>query len=134
MPKPIKIDPRARTKTLLIAGLVYTFLITVAFLSPATDVPKVQIPYLDKLVHILIHLGLCLIWLFFTFSNDKYHISIKSVVVVLVICFSYGITIEAAQHWFTTSRQFDLLDVLANVAGSLLGLWSFYKVRGRIVN
>ena len=121
-------------KTLLVAGLVYTLLITVAFLSPAAEVPKVNIPYLDKVFHVLIHCALSFIWLWFAFSNDKYHISIKTVIVVLVLCFSYGIAIEAAQHWFTVSRQFDLLDVLANGVGSLLGFLSFYKVRSRIVH
>ena len=121
-------------KTLLVAGLVYTLLITVAFLSPAAEVPKVSIPYLDKVFHVLIHCALSFIWLWFAFSSDKYHISIKTVIVVLVLCFSYGISIEAAQHWFTVSRQFDLLDVLANGVGSLLGFLSFYKVRSRIVH
>ena len=121
-------------KTLFVAGLVYTLLITVAFLSPAADVPKVSIPYLDKVFHVLIHWVLSFIWLWFAFSSDKYHISVKTVIVVLIICFSYGIAIEVAQHWFTLSRQFDLLDVLANGVGSLLGLLSFNIVRSRIVN
>lgn len=121
-------------KGLFVTGLVYTFIITVAFLSPASEVPKVSIPYLDKVFHVLIHCALSFIWLWFAFSSDKYHISLKSVIVVLVLCFSYGMAIEAAQHWFTASRQFDLLDVLANGIGSLLGLLSFYKVRSRIVN
>lgn len=121
-------------KAFFVAGLVYTFIITVAFLSPAADVPKVSIPYLDKVFHVLVHGVLSYIWLWYAFSSDKYHISLKTVIVVLVLCFSYGIAIEAAQHWFTASRQFDLFDVLANGIGSLLGLLSFYKVRSRIVN
>jgi len=121
-------------KTLLVAGLVYTFIITVAFLSPAAEVPKVNIPSLDKVFHMLIHCVLSFIWLWFAFSSNKYHISLKTVIVVLVLCFSYGIAIELIQHWFTASRQFDLLDVLANGIGSLLGLLSFYKVRSRIVH
>ena len=120
-------------KTLFVVGLVYTFIITVAFLSPAADIPKVSIPYLDKIMHALIHCVLAFIWLWFAFSGDKYHISLNSVIVVLVLCFSYGIAIEAAQHWFTASRQFDLFDVLANGIGGLLGFWSFKKVRSRIV-
>ena len=121
-------------KTLLVAGVVYTLLITVAFLSSAADVPKVNIPYLDKVFHMLIHCILSFIWLCFAFSSDKYHISVKTGIVVLVICFSYGIAIEVVQHWFTTSRQFDLIDILANGVGSLLGLLSFNIVRSRIVN
>lgn len=121
-------------KTLFAAALVYTLFVTVAFLAPSTDVPKMNIPYLDKTIHVLIHWVLGFIWLWFAFSSDKYHILPKTVIVVLVICFSYGIAIEVAQHYFTTSRRFDLLDVLANGFGSLLGLLSFNIVRSRLVH
>jgi len=121
-------------KTLFVVGLVYTFIITVAFLSSAAVVPKVNIPYLDKVFHALIHGVLSFIWLWFAFSVDKRHISGKAVIVVLVLCFSYGITIEVAQDWFTASREFDLLDVLANGVGGVLGFLSFDKVKFKLVN
>ncbi len=116
-------------KILLSIGVVYTLLITVAFLSPATDIPEVNLPFLDKLAHVLIHWVLCVIWLGYTFSGDRYHISNKIVFVVLLICFFYGISIEALQHWFTLSRKFDLFDIVANGIGCLIGLLSFWIVR-----
>jgi len=121
-------------KTLFVVALVYTILVTAAFLAPAADVPKVNVPYLDKVFHVLIHWLLGFIWLWFAFSSDKYHSFIKTVLVVLVICFSYGITIELLQHYFTASRQFDLFDVLANSFGSLLGFLSFNVLRSRLVH
>jgi VanZ family protein len=106
----------------------------VALLSPVSEIPKIQIPYLDKLVHVLIHVLLIIIWLGYLFLGDKSHISIKNIFVVLLICFSYGIIIEALQHWFTSSRKFDLFDIIANGIGDLLGLLSFGIVRNRIVH
>ena len=121
-------------KNILFVGIFYTLFITVALLSPVSEIPKIQIPYLDKLVHVLIHVLLIIIWLGYLFLGDKSHISIKNIFVVLLICFSYGIIIEALQHWFTSSRKFDLFDIIANGIGDLLGLLSFGIVRNRIVH
>ena len=112
-------------KPLLVIGILYTLFITVAFLYPSVKLPQTSIPVPDKFIHALIHGVLSFIWLYYSFSADKYHISNRIVFVVLVICFFYGVTIEASQHWFTLSRQFDLFDILANSVGSLIGLLVF---------
>ena len=120
-------------KALLSIGIVYTLLITVALLIPTTEIPRIRISYIDKYAHLLIHGLLSLIWLWYRFSGDKCHISVKNVFVVLLICFSYGVVIEAAQHWFTLSRSFDFFDIVANGFGSLLGLLSFWIFRNKII-
>tara|TARA_R110002124_G_scaffold17532_1_gene73009 strand:- start:26649 stop:27047 length:399 start_codon:yes stop_codon:yes gene_type:complete len=119
----------SEARYLLLIGIIYTSLITVAFLYPTEGLPKVTIPASDKIVHILIHGLLAFIWLTYSYSADKYHISNKIVVVVLIVCFLYGLVIEVSQHWFTLSRQFDLLDILANTVGSLIGLLFFWIFR-----
>jgi VanZ family protein len=121
-------------KNLLFVGIFYTLFITVALLAPVSEIPKVEIPFLDKLVHVIMHALLIIIWLAYVFLGDKSHISIKNIFVVLFICFSYGIIIEALQHWFTLSRKFDFFDIIANGIGDLLGLLSFWIVRIRIVH
>jgi len=121
-------------KNLLFVGIFYTLFITVALLSPVSQIPKVEIPNLDKLVHVLMHALLIIIWLGYVYLGDKSHISIKNIFVVLFICFSYGIIIEALQHCFTLSRKFDFFDIIANGIGDLLGLLSFGIVRNRVVH
>ena len=121
-------------KTLLSIGIVYTILITVALLSPVAEIRDVGITFLDKLIHVLLHLILSYIWLTYVFSGDNYHISFRTLFVVLGICFCYGVVIEASQHWFTLSRKFDLYDIIANGIGSLIGLLSFWIVRSKIVH
>ena len=121
-------------KNILFAGIFYTLFITVALLSPVSEIPQVEIPFLDKLVHVLMHVVLVIIWLWYVHLGDKSHISIKNIFVVLFICFSYGVLIEALQHWFTLSRKFDFFDIIANGIGDLLGLLSFRIVRNRIVH
>jgi VanZ family protein len=123
-------DPRV----LFTIGLVYTLLITIALLSPTSDIPKIDIAFLDKFIHVIIHWILSFIWLWYGFSTDKYHISSKTIFVILTICFAYGLAIEASQQWFTQTRTFDLFDLVANVAGSLLGLLSFRMVRKKLVH
>ena len=119
--------------SILSIGVIYTFLITVVLLVPTTEIPQIRVSYIDKLAHLLIHMFLSFIWLWHRFSSDKYHISVKNVFVVLFMCFSYGVVIEAAQHWFTLSRSFDLYDIIANGFGSLLGLLSFWMIKSKII-
>ncbi|MFT4848419.1 MAG: VanZ family protein [Sediminicola sp.] len=116
-------------RTLLLLGVIYTLLITIILLIPSSEIPRIKVSFIDKIAHVLIHGFLSLIWLMYCFSGDKYHISVKNVFVVLFICFSYGVVIEAAQHWFTLTRSFDIFDIVANGFGSLLGLLSYWVFR-----
>jgi VanZ family protein len=116
-------------KTILSIGILYTILITIILLIPSSEIPRIKVTFIDKIAHVLIHGFLSLIWLWYCFSADKCHISVKNVFVVLLICFSYGVVIEAAQHWFTLTRSFDIFDIVANGFGSLLGLLSFWIFR-----
>jgi|TARA_R110000737_G_scaffold228959_1_gene242803 VanZ family protein len=109
--------------------VIYTLLITIILLIPSSEIPRIKVSFIDKIAHVLIHGFLSLIWLMYCFSGDKYHISVKNVFVVLFICFSYGVVIEAAQHWFTLTRSFDIFDIVANGFGSLLGLLSYWVFR-----
>ena len=51
----------------------------------------------------------------------------------LVICFLYGIVIEAFQHWFTDTRTFDIIDIIANGIGGFLGFLTFEQIKRRFV-
>jgi VanZ family protein len=116
-------------KTLLLIGIIYTLLITTVLLIPSTEIPRIKVSFIDKIAHVLIHGCLSLIWLWYRFSGDKCHISLKNVFVVLFICFSYGVVIEVAQHLLTLTRSFDIFDIVANGLGSLLGLLSYWIFR-----
>lgn len=43
----------------------------------------------------------------------------------LVISFSFGVSIELMQHFFIYGRQGDIMDVIANTIGCLLGILFF---------
>ena len=119
--------------SILFFGLVYTILISVALLSPTVSyLPKIDliIP-LDKLIHVSIYLILVFIWLLYFFKRQGF-IILNSLVKVSIACFIYGILIEGSQYLFVTSRQADLLDILANSIGLILGASIFWKVKTRI--
>ena len=117
---------------LLSIAILYTLLVTVVFLLPTNNVPKVNLPFLDKFIHVMIHWVLCFLWLWHSFLGDKSHFFSKYIFVILSVCFSYGVLIEALQHWFTQSRMFDLFDILANGIGCLLGLLFFWMIKKKL--
>lgn len=116
-------------KLLLLTGIVYTVIITIAFLSPASEITNTNIPLFDKIAHMTIHSVLFFIWLRIGVNYDTGHSAIKIVFVILIACFLYGVSIEVLQHYFTRSRTFDAYDIVANEIGCLIGLFFYWIVR-----
>ncbi len=118
-------------KNLLLLGLFYTFFITAVFLLPASEIPKYRFLN-DKVIHVLLYIVLSFIWLLcFYIYNNKY-VSLKNLTIIIFLCFVYGIIIESIQQLFITSRYADILDILANSIGSILGALIFWNVKNRI--
>jgi VanZ family protein len=118
-------------KTYLIVGILYTVLISVALLSSTEELPKVETVFLDKIVHLVLHFFLFIIWAVYLSSLKNKHITGNAVVLSLIFCALYGIIVEILQQQFTTSREADLLDVVANITGSILGIPVFLKIKNR---
>jgi VanZ family protein len=115
-------------KILLFLGVLYTAFVSVAFLSPVIEIPPSNIPFPDKLAHVIIHSVLFFIWLSYGVVYDKSHNRIKIVFVILIACLIYGAGIEVLQHYFIKSRAFDLYDIFANEIGGLIGLLFYWIV------
>lgn len=49
----------------------------------------------------------------------------KAFAAILVIAVLYGLLIEIVQHSLVANRSFDWGDLLADLGGSLLGLWAW---------
>ncbi len=123
-----------RAKILLFLGFLYTLLITIAFLTPPKDLPELNfiIP-VDKLGHIAIHFILSTIWLYYYFIKNKNQIAFKALAIILALCFTYGIIIEIFQFLFIASRNADILDILANSVGLILGAMLFWNLKNKII-
>ncbi|MFT4698131.1 MAG: VanZ family protein [Flavobacteriaceae bacterium] len=126
----LSLEPK---KILLRAVLIYTSLITLAFLLPSMGSINhfdFFIP-IDKLVHFSIHLILVFIWLNVIFIYNNRVINLKRIAITVLSCIVYGIIIEIVQQLFIETRMADFLDIIANSVGTLLGVLIFLKFKFR---
>lgn len=108
-------------KTFFLLAILWTIVIT--FLSLATFDSSfgggIKIPNKDKIVHFVFYFLFVILWNF-SFDFKKFHI--KKGFIILVIAIVYGILMEFLQATFTKDRTADVLDVLANSTGAIIGL------------
>lgn len=114
-------------KSLKFTGIAYSLFITFLLLFPATNIPEVEVPFIDKLGHVSIFAILVIIWSLFDLSKADGS-KLKTIWVVF-IAFFYGIIIEVLQGLFFESRTADEWDIIANSAGILLGWLIFSKIK-----
>ena len=110
-------------KPLLGIAITYTLLITAALLTPITGAPKIEIPFADKMVHLIINAGLFVVWASYVFSG-KTNTKTYTLPLLFVCTLLYGILIEVIQGSFIPTRGADFFDVVANVCGLILGFFA----------
>lgn len=117
------------SRTTLLLAIIYTSVITVLLLMPSSNLPRVKLPNdTDKVVHLLIHIGLVGIWLLYLMQRNNNTFIWKHAVLVLLGSLVFGIVIEVLQEYLTESRTADLYDVLANMGGATVGVFVFLGV------
>jgi VanZ family protein len=102
-------------------ALVAQISATAAMLWPAPDLPDIDVPMADKWAHFLVFGGLYFLWAS-ALRNSR--VLSQSLLLIFALL-SYGIIIEVIQEYFYVSRTGDLMDVVANSVGILLGLIAF---------
>jgi len=113
-------------RPLLGIAITYTLLITAALLTPITGAPKIEIPFADKMVHLIINAGLFMVWASYVFSGKTNTKTKKTYTLpLLFVCtLLYGILIEVVQGSFIPTRGADFFDVIANLCGLILGFFA----------
>lgn len=113
-----------------VAMVLYAALVT--YLSLATFDPDIDrdISYLDKVVHCCFYLGFNFL-VINLLSRYRERLISKDIVVATIISLSYSLVIEAVQPLF--NRSCDGSDIVANGAGTLLGIVAF-KLIGEWIN
>jgi len=94
-------------------------LTTYLLVIPSDALPKtnlISIPYFDKLVHIGLFAILSALWLK---SLKNRSITIDLIVVLGTI--AYGVAMEFVQRDFVANRSFDVMDIMADSVGAVLG-------------
>ena len=97
--------------------ILYVLIITYLSLTPIEH--KGPVVIWDKVAHFTAYLLLAMF-------VKKVHIRF-SYFSCLLICFSYSFVIECIQY-FIPNRQFDVLDMLANLLGAVLGVILYYLI------
>jgi VanZ family protein len=107
-------------KNALLVSLTYTIaLLTVSLLKLDLDSVEDIVPsFSDKIFHFLAYTLFTWLW-FNTFYYKFNYSKSKGILRSIIISVTFGIIIEVLQQLVTTSRSFDLLDVLANFLGVL---------------
>jgi len=121
------------SKHLLSICIVYSLIVTVLFLYPFKGLAKVNfILPIDKLIHVLIYFSLSFLWISYYDRFAKYKKTRKSIIIIILLCFFYGIVIELIQEILIPFRGSDLFDVFANMIGTILGTLFFCNFNNRI--
>lgn len=114
------------------AAIVWTLFLTYFCLTGSSQIPKVSwldIPNKDKAVHFIFYFVFTLLWCLYFWSKKNYS-SGKAIVLTFFMAVVYGVIIEICQGLFTADRSADIMDALANTAGSALAvlvLWFLKK-------
>lgn len=102
-------------------AIVWTLLIFVGCLMPAHEIPKVDVPLIDKWTHFVMFAVFSFLWLCAKPGGD-----FKYTLIVLLVSIFLGCLIEYLQGTFTSlGRSPELMDAVADAVGGLLGIVLF---------
>lgn len=107
----------------LVLTICWICIIFYLCLAESSSLPKFSIPLKDKFVHAFFYFVLVLVSYGSLHQKNK---NLKSVVFIALISIGIGIFIEVLQGQITTSRTFDVNDIVANIFGSFIGVLLIY--------
>ncbi|WP_414655556.1 VanZ family protein [Flavobacterium sp.] len=106
----------------LFVALLWTGIVSYFCLIPSDEVPVINIPNIDKCIHGFFHFVFTFVWFLFFRKQLRFYNNLKPLLTAFMFSFVFGIGIELMQQFFTTTRQADVLDGVANVTGALLAV------------
>lgn len=109
----------------------------ILYLSGGADIqlpPSVwDIIAVDKVGHLVFYGILAYLIALGCYKNQQEKISRKTLIISCLISSIYGICLEFMQYSFFPNRYFEVLDIIANISGSLIGIlffkYIYYKTR-----
>ncbi len=114
--------------TTRIAAFVWTIFILVASLLPKEAMPRsswTDFANFDKLSH-LVSYGI-LVFLWSKLLSAKVG-KVKGARIAFYGSITLGLLMEFLQWQMNSGRYFEILDIIANIIGSIIGLTAFYKI------
>jgi VanZ family protein len=102
-------------------AILWTLLIFIACFTPGNDIPKVDIPFIDKWAHLVLFGGFAFLWL-----CARPVINAFSISALFLICIALGSFIEIMQGILSfLGRSMEFMDAVADSIGGLLGIALF---------
>ena len=113
-----------------IPALIWGIIIIFLSLMPSSSLNSksmfdLDIPNVDKIVHLIFYFGMSFAILWGIYRNGYYRR--KYFFITIIACSLMGIVIEVLQQMEIINRHFDMLDIIANIIGTLLGSVLFLK-------
>ena len=112
-------------KPYFIPGLLWLIVSTVLLTLPGSNLPKAQwldTIYFDKWVHIGMFTLMVVLWNWGFMKTGKTTSLKRIFVITAIMAVLYGILMEFVQKYFVPGRSCDIKDMLADAAGSGVGL------------
>ena len=106
----------------LYSALFWSGTILFLCLMKSSDIPQINMPNLDKVIHVFFHFVFTVLWFLFFKKKLNSSNSFRSLAISFVFSFFFGIVIEMMQQFFTTTREGDILDIVANLFGAALAV------------
>jgi VanZ family protein len=109
----------------LLLAAAWLFVLTLLLVLPGSSFPHenwFSAIYLDKCIHIFLFAVLVILWV--NALQKKYPNKNSYLMAGIIICLaaiSYGITMEFVQKYWVPNRSFELYDIIADAAGSVIG-------------
>jgi len=110
-----------------VAAFLWTLMVFVGSIIPANQAAKLNpLAFIgaDKLAHFGAYLMMMLLW---SLTLSKRGSKIGGARVSFYGTIALGILLEVCQSCFFESRSFEIVDIIANIMGSIVGLVLFYK-------
>jgi VanZ family protein len=109
-------------------ALIWALVILALSLTPGQEMPQVNFWEFDKFAHIGVYAVLGMLFAAaWTYRAQSKGVFMRSIMVrwTLLVPIIFGLSIEFVQGNFIPDRYFDVLDILANIIGSITGLVAF---------
>ena len=111
---------------LLLWAIVCSGIITYFCLTDSSNIPAVNFPSIDKIVHFCFHFGFTISWILFFKKEFKGKTTddYKAYLISFIFSVFFGITIEILQSILTKTRAADVADILGNAIGATAAIFS----------
>src|SRR5436309_1236128 len=106
-------------------ALLWSLLTLVLLCLPGSVLPHHGIfglPSIDKVAHLGLFGGLVFFWsLYYNYGRRPNILTVRVSWVIVLLSFIFGVIMEFVQRNFIPNRSFDVGDIIADLAGTLIG-------------